>query len=132
LSGTPENISIASYVYDFIMRYIENRWLDYNCHNLLNRYQKTDFASGIIKGFASKLKSGSKIEPRTWGALIKVDDPLLKKYTQHRYPRTISISRKGSSCCANILKDGINIGKNLIISKGITKSGTAGRFLIGQ
>ncbi len=132
LSGTPENISIASYVYDFIMRYIENRWVEYNSLNLLNRYQKTDFASGIINGFASKLKSGSKIEPRTGGALIKVDDPLLKEYAQHRYPRTISISRKGSNCHANIIKDGINIGKNLIISKGITKSGPGGRFLIGQ
>jgi len=130
LSGTPDNISIASFVYDFIRRYIENRWVEYNSLNLLNRYQKTDFASGIIRGFASTLKSNRKIKPHPGSALIKVGDPLLKEYAQHRYPRTISISRKGSNCHANILQDGINIGKKLVISKGITKSGSSKRFLL--
>ncbi len=132
LSGTPDNISIASYVYDFISRYIDNRWTEYNSLNLLNRYRKTDFASGIIRGFTSKLKSGRKIESLPGSALIKVGDPLLKEYAQYRYPRTISIARKGSSCCANILQDGINIGKELVISKGITNSDTGKRLRIGQ
>ncbi|MBU1182228.1 MAG: SprT-like domain-containing protein [Proteobacteria bacterium] len=130
LSGTPDNISIASYVYDFIRRYIDNRWTEYNSLNLLNRYRKTDFASGIVRGFASKLKSDRKIKSLPGSALIKVGDPLLKEYAQYRYPRTVSISRKGSSCSANILQDGINIGKELVISKGITKSGGSTRFLL--
>jgi hypothetical protein len=132
LSGTPYNISIASYVYDFIRRYIENRWAEYNSSGLLNRFQKSDFASGIVKGFASKLKSGGKVKPGPFNALIKTGDPQLKEYVRHRYPRTVSVSRKGSRCHANILKDGIDIGKELVISKGITKSGTGGRLLIGR
>jgi len=131
LSGTPDNVSIAAYVYDFIRRYIDKRWAEYNRLNLLNRYRKTDFASGIIRGFASKFKSNSGIKYPAGSELIKVGDPLLKKYAQYRYPRTISVSRKGSGCCANILQDGINIGKELVISKGITKSGGSKRFLLG-
>lgn len=132
LSGTPDNISIASYVYDFIRRYIDKRWTEYNSLNLLSRYRKTDFASGIIRGFTSKLKSDRKFKSLPGSALIKVGDPLLKEYAEYRYPRTVSISRKGSSCCTNILQDGINIGKELVISKGITKSDTGKRLLIGQ
>lgn len=132
LSGTPENISIASYVYDYIRRYIEKCWAEYNSLNLLNRSQKTDFASGIIRGFSSKLKSGSKVKPSSSNALTKADDPQLKEYVRHRYPRTVSVSRKGARCHANILKDGIDTGKELVISKGITKSGTGDRLLIGQ
>ncbi|MBU4011732.1 MAG: SprT-like domain-containing protein, partial [Proteobacteria bacterium] len=55
LSGTLENIEIASYVHDFIKHYIESRWLEYNNKKQLNRHRKTDFAAGIIKGFSTKL-----------------------------------------------------------------------------
>lgn len=130
LSGTPGNISIASYVYDFIRRYIENRWVEYNRDNLLNRYRKTDFASGIIRGFTGKLKSNGGIKPHAVYGLIKAEDPLLKEYAKYRYPHTVTISRKGSSCDRNVLQDGINIGKELVISKGITKSDRGKRFLL--
>jgi hypothetical protein len=131
LSGTPDNVSIASYVYDFIRRYIENRWIEYNGENRLNRYRKTDFASGIIRGFTGKLKSNSSIKRHTAGGLIKAEDPLLKEYAKYRYPHTITISRKGTGCDRNVLQDGINIGKELIISKGITRSDGSKRFLLG-
>ncbi len=129
LSGTPDNVSIASYVYDFIRRYIENRWIDYNSGNQLNRYRKTDFASGIIRGFTGKLKSNSGIKLNAAYGLIKAEDPLLKEYAKYRYPHTVTISRKGSNCDRNVLQDGIKIGKELVISKGITKSDESDRFL---
>ncbi|MFO7665721.1 MAG: DUF2786 domain-containing protein [Desulfobacterales bacterium] len=131
LSGTPDNISIASYVYDFIRRYIENRWVEYNKENLLNRYRKTDFASGIIRGFSGKLKSNDGIKNHEAYALIKAGDPMLKKYAKHRYPHTVTISRKGSSCDKDVLQDGIEIGKELVISKGITVKGLEKLLLPG-
>jgi len=131
LSGTPDNISIASYVYDFIRRYIENRWIEYNSDNLLNRYRKTDFASGIIRGFTGKLKSNGPIRTHAGYSLIKAGDPLLKEYAKYRYPHTVTFSRKGSGCNMDVLQDGIKIGKELVISKGITKSDRDKRFLLG-
>jgi len=131
LSGTQDNISIASYVYEFIRRYIESRWIEYNRKNQLNRYRKTDFASGIIRGFTGKLKSNSRIKSHAVYGLIKADDPLLKEYAKYRYPHTVTISRKGSGCDRNVLQDGINIGKELVISKGITKTDGNKRFLLG-
>jgi hypothetical protein len=130
LSGTHHNVSIASYVHDFIRRCIENRWAVYNGSGLLNRYEKSDFASGIIKGFASRLKSEGNTKSKTVNALIKAGDPMLKEYVKQRYPKTVSVSLKGSKCRAGILQDGINIGKEIVISKGITDSGKAKGLLI--
>lgn len=131
LSGTPCNISIASYVHDFIRRYIENRWSEYNSNNLLNRYRKTDFASGIIRGFEGKLKSNCAMKIDKEYALIKSEDPGLKEYAKYRYPHTVTISRKGTSCDRDILHDGIKIGKELVISKGVTVKGREKLLLPG-
>ncbi|WP_435547765.1 DUF2786 domain-containing protein [Desulfobacterium sp. N47] len=130
LSGTRENIEIASYVHDFIKHHIESRWLEYNSKKLLNNHRKTDFATGIIKGFSAKLKSDTETKCRSTNALVKTNDPLLNKYIKYRYPHIVNISSKSSSCDTNILQDGVNIGKNLIISKGITKTNSGERILI--
>jgi len=121
LSGTEENIAIASYVHDFIKRYIENRWIEYNRKGLFNRYRKTDFAAGIISGFGTKLKKGNVNKGNPDHALVKTVDTKLDEYMKYRYPHTVSISAKSSGCDAGVLRDGITIGKELVISKGITR-----------
>lgn len=130
LSGSLENIEIASYVHDFMKHHIESRWLEYNSKKSLNRYRKTDFATGIIKGFSAKLKKATESKYSSTNALIKSGDPVLNKYIKYKYPHIINISAKRSSCDAKVLQDGINIGKNLVISKGITKTGSGKIFLI--
>ena len=155
ISGTIQNIKIAHYVYDFVRQSINSQWDEYNKHNGLNRYRKTDFAIGIIQGFSSKLKSQSEKKrkvkdtcplvpcpPRSaWQeggprsgrrehALIKIEDPLLKKYAGYKYPRTLSISGKALRHDHNVLKDGVSVGRKLVISKGITERGKSRRLLI--
>ncbi|MFH2044261.1 MAG: DUF2786 domain-containing protein [Pseudomonadota bacterium] len=130
LSGTLENIEIASYVHDFIKHHIESRWAEYNSKKSLNRYRKTDFATGIIKGFSTKLKGDTKSKHTVSNALVKTGDPMLNKYIKYKYPHIANISSKSSSCDAKVLQDGINIGKNLVISKGITTTSSGKIFLI--
>jgi len=143
ISGTIQNIKIAHYVYDFVRQSINSQWDEYNKDNGLNRYRKTDFAMGIIQGFGSKLKSQSEkkrkvkdtcpLMPRSGRrehALIKIEDPLLKKYAEYKYPRTLSISGKALSHDHNVVKDGVSVGKKLVISKGITERGKSRRLLI--
>jgi len=57
ISGTVQNLKIAEYVHDFIIQFIDAQWYPYNRQKRLNRYRKTDFAVGIIKGFRGKLES---------------------------------------------------------------------------
>lgn len=134
ISGTRQNITMASYVYDFVAQYIHSQWNLYNKEKGLNRYRKTDFAVGIIEGFRSKLKSKhkekKKINKRF--SLIPAEDPLLTKYMAYKYPHTTSFRRKVSSQDAAVIKDGMRVGRNLVIYKGISEKGTDSTRLIGN
>jgi len=132
ISGTLPNVRIAGYVHDYVKRFIAREWKEYNSDGALNRYRLTDFAQGIIEGFRSKLI----LEEEDWGkgresyALIKKEDPLLKKYIAYRYPHTASIQTGRGSRDPGVRRDGKRIGKDLVISKGVMeRSGNRGRLL---
>ena len=131
ITGTLQNIKIASYIHDFVVNYINSQWHAYNHTKGLNRYRRTDFAVGIIEGFRSKLdlqQNTKKTKPNEL-ALIKREDPLLQQYIAYKYPRTASFSRQGSSEDQTIVNDGMIIGKQLVISKGITAKRKSDRLL---
>ena len=131
ISGTVQNARIASYVYDFVRHFIDSQWYEYNKDKGLNRYRKTDFAVGIIEGFRSKLKlqTEKKKKIKSKLALIKIQDPLLQEHIDYKYPHTASVGGKALRKDKNVLKDGINVGKELIIFKGISDKGTNIRLL---
>ncbi|HKI50090.1 MAG TPA: DUF2786 domain-containing protein, partial [Desulfobacteria bacterium] len=120
ISGTEKNVKIASYVYEFVNYFIDSQWRVYNRNRGLNRYRRTDFALGILKGFDAKLKAQSRERAvKTGYGLIKVDDPQLERYKAYRYP-CIRKNRGGAVReDVTVRKDGERIGNKLIISKGI-------------
>ena len=95
VTGTRPNIRIAAYVYDYVQHYINSQWKAYNPENMLNQHRKTDFSVGVIEGFISKLKQRS--EGRKISApgkhLMKIEDPLLKKHMNYKYPHMTKIYR---------------------------------------
>jgi hypothetical protein len=132
ISGTIQNIEMASYVHQFVWHFIQARWQDYNSDKRLNRYRKTDFATGIIEGFRSKLESMRKTEKRPGQALIKLEDPQLNRFFKYKYPNTVSFRPKGGMQDDEIVKEGVSLGKKLVIFKGITSRGTKERPLLGN
>ena len=124
ISGTARNLQIAGYVYDFIKHFIEVEWKKYNDGGKLDRSRKTDFSCGILSGFRAKLEQGS---PSGRGdslslSLVPVHDIQLKQYLEMRYPYVRTFQRKGGHCHSDVVSDGIEIGKTLVIRKGISKS----------
>jgi hypothetical protein len=132
ISGTIQNVRIASYVHDFVKHFIDSQWQGYNKKRGLNRYRKTDFAVGILKGFRSKLRmqNRERKSDRDQLGLVKIEDPLLQRHVDYRYPHTTSIRGKVLRGYKDVLRDGIGIGKKLVISKGITEKGRSGKLLI--
>ena len=124
ISGTRTNVTIASYVHDFVVQFIDRGWDDYNRGRGLNRYRKTDFAVGILQGFRTKLEE----EACTTGAsppskaLMPLADPALDHYMAFRYPRVTRFTRQGS-VEESVYGDGVRIGEKLVISKGVTHAG---------
>jgi len=133
ISGTLPNVKYALYVYDFVTRFIESQWREYNSEKGLNRYRRNDFATGIIEGFRSKLNSKARVSKRieNAGEIVKTDDPLLREYVKYKYPYTVSSTKRASNQDENVIQDGRKIGKKLIISKGITAKKTGRKQLIG-
>jgi len=124
ISGTEKNVKIASYVYDFVNRFIESRWLEYNQNRGLNRYRRTDFALGVLEGFENKLNSQSEQRASaTDYGIIKVEDPLLEKYAAYRYPRIFTNRGKPLRQDARVRNAGEKVGQKLVISKGIHQKG---------
>jgi len=132
ISGTVQNLKIAEYVHEFIVRFIDAQWLKYNREKRLNRYRKTDFAVGIIEGFRNKLESAT-IKNKSKAdifALIRKGDPQLKKYFKFRYPHTASVNSAASRQDIGVLNDGKKLGKTLVIARGISERKTAKPRLI--
>jgi hypothetical protein len=132
ISGTAQNIKIACYVNDFVQRFIDFQWGKYTKNKRLNRYQKTDFAVGIIEGFRSKLESQPPKSAKKNRALIKLEDPHLKEYVSYKYPRTAAMKLGVLKNDKTVLNDGIGIGKKMIISKGIEANGKNRMALIDK
>lgn len=135
ITGTLQNLKIASYVYKVIKNYIESEWKKYNKNRGLNFYRKTDYAVGVIRGFQRKLEfqkssfTSLKNNRDDFFALTKLEDPQLEKYYHYRYPKIAKTGTSRSNADFDVIADGIKSGKNLVISKGIEERGISGKYL---
>lgn len=133
LSGTAQNLQMAGYVFDFICQFIESEWKIYNFDCMLNRQRKTDFASGILSGFRTKIEQESTVNKNghTSLSLVKIEDYKLKQYFSARHPNIRTFRRGSGNCHPKVMSDGAEIGKTLVIRKGITRADSdhSGRFL---
>jgi hypothetical protein len=123
LSGTARDVDLAAYVYDFVIGYIDRQWRIYSCDNSRKPLQKTDFAIGILAGFRGKLNSQKKHLIRTESsyALIERADPHLATYMAHKHPRTRRVHHKPMMQDSKVLTDGIEIGRKLVVFRGIAQ-----------
>ncbi len=134
LSGTKKNVEIASYVYEFVNHYIDSKWAEFNRDGKLNRYRKTDFATGIIEGFRTKFKKREIEEKETSNGreVLKIEDPMLVQYIDSRYPHVASMSRAVPDQDEKVLKEGRKFGREMVISKGITQTGKQTGLMIEE
>jgi hypothetical protein len=132
INGTIPNVRIAGYVHDYVRRFIEMKWKEYNSAGALNRYRMSDFAQGILEGFRARLESKEEDRKKEGKstALAKREDPLLKKYLAYRYPHTATMKTGRGSQDPRVRGDGKRIGKDLVISRGVMeRAGNRGRLL---
>lgn len=122
LSGTPENIEMAEYVYEYLQNTAELLWTAYKKKEQVkeNRHRRT-FIYGLLDGFYKKLE-GRMRESRS-RKLIWKGDPELKAFVQRRNPRLVRSSSSYSRSCKDAYRSGLARGSNLVIRKGIHKKG---------
>ncbi|MCP4114821.1 MAG: DUF2786 domain-containing protein [Desulfobacteraceae bacterium] len=127
ISGTPTNVRIADYVFAFVLNYALKSWKDYKAANPSCR-ARSGYMTGVVLGFRQKLDQSQKqrcaqTEEGRDQALVPVKDGQLAAYVDRRYPRVRSTSRVHASTSREAYSDGLEKGKDLVVSKAIAESG---------
>lgn len=131
VSGTRENVEMASYVYDYIMHYIDAQWRIFSDGNGNGKRRKVNFAQGVLDGFRRKLTPTEKgrTKENDERAVVSMEDPQLRRYLKRRYPHIRSFRRQGAGVDPGAMKAGIAAGQSLVIAKGIRETGKRGRLI---
>jgi hypothetical protein len=121
ITGRMHNVRTASYVHDFVMRFIEGRWKEYTGAAPLNRHRKSDFSMGIIQGFRKKISDGatSGQNPGRGLSLVALKDRELENQVAYQYPHLRKIRGRAVRRDEKVIRDGIAVGRNLILHRGI-------------
>ncbi|ODS30046.1 MAG: SprT-like family protein [Candidatus Scalindua rubra] len=127
--GTPENVEMAEYVYDYLQNISELLWEEHKRQKKINgnRHRRA-FIYGLLNGFYNKL-DGRVIEHQS-KKLVWKGDPRLKEFYRRRNPRLVRSSSRYSRSCKDTYNSGISRGKNLVIHKGIQGKGKGGTKLL--
>ncbi|MCR4574427.1 MAG: DUF2786 domain-containing protein [Lentisphaeria bacterium] len=128
VSGTPLDVRIASYAFDFLENYVDMAWE--NQPTAVRRSggmrRRRDFAIGVYSAFYEVLEAQNR-RPEMQ-ALVHVEHPELDSYYNKRYPHvrhsssSIKIDKKAREA-------GAELGRNLSIPKGLENEGKGRKML---
>ncbi len=120
--GTPENVELAEYVYDYLQNISELLWKEYKSREKIsgNKHRRT-FIYGLLDGFYNKLDS--RVVEYQSKKLVWKGDPRLKEFYCRRNPRLVRSSSRYSNSCQDAYNSGKSQGNNLVIHKGIRGKG---------
>jgi hypothetical protein len=136
--GSEQNVLMAEYIYGFLRQQSESLWHSYRgVRALKGAAPKLSFQSGVIAGFRKKLErmesdrletaassvrdAGHAIDAEPSTALVKFNDPGLRKFVKSRFPRLTSV-RSGGRVLGEHYDRGKVQGEKIIIHKGINSS----------
>ncbi|HEY3353604.1 MAG TPA: DUF2786 domain-containing protein [Polyangia bacterium] len=138
--GTPENVAMAEYVFQFLRRAADELWSRHAAGH--DRAHKTSFQRGVINGFSQQLRqtatanaaAASGLAPRTATALIAAGRRRIEETIgKERYPRTVRRASGGGRFDRGSFAAGEDHGRRIVLHKGVGGSGGgggAGRLLM--
>ena len=143
ITGTVTNIKIADYVFHYILQYAEFSWREYKKLHPTCR-SRSGYMTGVVAGFKEKLgiqktesikravEDQQEAQAQELKALTLVTDKRLARHFQLRHPRMRMTAMSHSSASRSAYESGMEQGRHLNVSKGISShGGSSGRF-IGQ
>lgn len=121
--GTPENLDLAAYVYDFLVRTAERLWLAHRTEQGLGNAARRAYLAGVMSGFAQKLAQQAKAHKAE--GLVWVPHAELVQYTRKRHPYLRTISHRGHSQ-RDVFAHGQKAGRELVLHKGVSSHAAGG------
>ncbi|MBT3603775.1 MAG: DUF2786 domain-containing protein [Candidatus Latescibacteria bacterium] len=127
--GTPENLDMAVYVYDYLMRVLDDLWQTYRTEKQVasNRERQRYFA-GVLAGFYQKLESQELVMEQTQ-ALVWQGDEQLQAYFRYVNPN-VRIRKGGGVRVTEAYRAGVQDGQSVVIHRPVADSGDGVRGLL--
>ena len=128
ICGTPANLELASYVYDFLLHAGERLWIAHKKENgIRGNRDRRAFLAGVMAGFLEKLRSERRANEKA--GLVWVGDAELGRYFRRRHP-SIRHTRHEGSARNEAHAQGRAAGRKLVLHRGIEANGTASGKLL--
>jgi len=130
ISGTSENVKMASYVSDFLHMAIMEQT---KARGIERKFTLQDYALGFLKGVSDKLarqRDGIAASSPDAMALIKAGDTKLHVYFRKRYPRLRKRYGGGRNVDEKAFRAGMKDGQNVVIHRPIESGSGGGRSLL--
>ncbi len=122
ICGTEENLEIAAYTHDFLVRTAERLWSEYKTEKGIARNTaRRPFIAGVMSGFRERLEA-----ERTSSAehgLVWVGDAALQSYLRVRHPR-VRWQRHAAREPSEEYRAGCARGREIVLARGITSPPT--------
>ncbi|MBI4602724.1 MAG: DUF2786 domain-containing protein [Planctomycetes bacterium] len=116
ISGTPENLDVAEYVYRYVMDLREPLWREH-CRSREARGTRIQYLAGLLRGLQQKLDAQRKELKEDLG-LVWLGDPALKEHYRYLYPRVSSIGLSGVRR-SDGFHAGVSDGREITIHRGV-------------
>lgn len=124
ISGSRENVLMASYAYDFLRRTIDEQWQLAAAPHRYAARPRHDFALGVLKGFQERLSAKDRElcqERSDLRALIAHRDPDLLHYYRERYPHIRRTANRGGRLNAEAHASGVAVGRQTELTPPIER-----------
>jgi hypothetical protein len=126
--GSPENLELAAYVYDFLRGTAERLWSDHkHAQRIAGNRDRLTYFAGVMSGFAQKLEAQAKAH-RAEG-LVWVPHAKLHKYTRRRHPYLRTVSHQGHAR-SDAFAHGQAAGRDVVLHRGVTRGSSGERKLL--
>lgn len=127
IAGTPENVEMAAYVYDFLRATSERLWAAQVRSGGAPRGGRRGFVAGVMRGFYERLQEQAKTQREE--GLVWLGDPGNKRFMRDRHPRVHTVRRSGPAR-TDAWEQGRAAGREIVLHKPVTgSSGNRGNLL---
>lgn len=122
--GSPDNLELAAYVYDFLSAAAERAWLSHKqAQGIDTNRERMTYLAGVMSGFADKLSEQAKLHKRD--GLVWVPHPELHVYTRKRHPYLRTVHHQGHRR-GDAFAHGQKAGRDVVLHRGLTQRGAGG------
>jgi hypothetical protein len=124
ICGTPENLEIASYVWDFMKTTSERLWREHkHATGTTSDRERRTFLSGVMTGMMEKLSRGAAADARD--GIVWVKDADLHDFYRKRHPYVRHVRYAGERK-SRAFDHGRAAGRSIVLHRGVASGPSAG------